>query len=376
VRTLLALTLALVASTTLLEAASAAERRQPGEYLWQCIAITRDEARYRCYSRLLLERIERSRDPASEVPEIDRDVEKVGGEILGTCHAVMHDVGRKYARAHRITLGTLRKFIPRSNNPRCSAGFGMGLVMYLGPQLVTTGGRTALADCRSLPTRFRAYTCIHGLGHALMRGFHGELEPAVQACRALGRHGADCAQGAFHDYWISLRGADGTTRPRNAVTSPRRVCDGRLTYVRPCWYRFFIEQRFSSRLESAADIRRLCSGLRPLQRAGCVAGAALAVSTNPFQQTRICADLAARDSLPCLRGVAVPAVMGRPSQQERLIDGCRSFEHSAPCYEWFGRTLALVTDGRFDCRGLRSASARTACRAGAARIDEPLVTFS
>ena len=43
----------------------------------------------------------------------------------------------------------------------------------------------------------------------------------------------DCAQGVFHDYWISLRGADGTTRPRKALGSPRVICDGRFTYVRP-----------------------------------------------------------------------------------------------------------------------------------------------
>lgn len=145
-RTLLSIALALAASTMLPEAAAAAEARQPGEYLWQCIAITRDEARYRCYSRLLLERIEKSGNPATEVPEIDRELAKVGGEILDTCHAVMHDVGRRYGRAHGITLGTLRRYIPRSNNPRCSAGFGMGLVMYLGPQLVGNSGREALAD--------------------------------------------------------------------------------------------------------------------------------------------------------------------------------------------------------------------------------------
>src|SRR5439155_20592660 len=49
-----------------------------------------------------------------------------------------------------------------------------------------------------------------------------------------------CA-GVFHDYWISLRGADGTTAPRRTMSS-RTVCDGRLTYIRPCWYRYFLEQ--------------------------------------------------------------------------------------------------------------------------------------
>jgi hypothetical protein len=374
VRVTVLIVLALIVAST-----AGAARGERSEYLWQCIAIAREEARYRCYSRLLLERVERSRDPARELPRIDRDVEATGGELVGACHGLMHEVGRTYGRTNGVTLATLRRFIPRSSNPRCSAGFGMGLVMYLGPELVRTGGRGALADCQGLPTRFRAYTCIHGLGHALMRGLHGQLATAVRACRALGRHGVDCAQGAFHDYWISLRGADGTTRPRNAVTSPRVICDGRHFYVRPCWYRYFIEQQFGERLEAAADIRRTCRGLRPLQRAGCVGGASLALSTDPFVQTDVCARLTSSDAIPCLRGVVVPAVIGSARQQDRLLARCARFEaQAAQCYDWFGRTLTLVTDGTFAprCRAVRNAAARAACRAGAARVAEPLVTFS
>jgi hypothetical protein len=39
------------------------------------------------------------------------------------------------------------------------------------------------------------------------------------------------------------------------------------------------------------------------------------------------------------------------------------------CERWFGRTLALVTDGRFRCPD-------RPCRTGAAQIGKPLVTFS
>ena len=348
------------------------------DYLWQCVAILREDARYRCYGRLLLERVERSGDPARELPRIDRDVADAGGELVGVCHGLMHEVGRRYGRAHGITLSTLRRFIPRSNDPTCSAGFGMGLVMHLGPELVRNGGRNALSECNALPTRYRAYTCIHGLGHALMRGLHGELKPAVRACRALGAHGVDCAQGVFHDYWISLRGADGTTRPRRAISSPRLVCDGRLTFVRPCWYRYFIEQRFGPALDSAADVRRACGGLAPIQRAGCVAGAALALAGGPFAQTSVCRQLAAADAVSCLRGVAVQALADQPRRQLELIRGCRRFgAHAAACYAWFGRTLALVTDGAFvrSCGALGSHASRSACRAGARRVAKPLVTF-
>ena len=53
----------------------------------------------------------------------------------------------------------------------------MGLVMYLGPQLRSS--RNALAPCLRLATRFREYTCIHGVGHALLRGWHGQMRPAI-----------------------------------------------------------------------------------------------------------------------------------------------------------------------------------------------------
>jgi hypothetical protein len=356
---------------------AASERR---EYLWQCVAITREDARFRCYTRLLLERVEASGDPARELPRIDRDVRANGGEIAGDCHALMHEVGRRYGRAHGVTLLNLRRYIPRSSDPTCSAGFGMGLVMYLGPELVRTGGRSALTQCAKLPTRMREYTCVHGLGHALMRGYHGQLARAVRACRALGRHGVDCAQGAFHDYWISLRGADGTTKPKAAITSPRLVCDGRHTYVRPCWYRYFIEQKPAVMLNTAGDIRRACHGLRPLQRSGCIGGASLALSTDPFEQTSACATFRGADAVSCLRGVAVPSVRADAKRQRSLLARCARFDAvAADCYAWFGRTLALVTDGRFvrsGCSDLHLQYARRACRAGIARLGEPLVTFS
>src|SRR5215217_8434527 len=76
------------------------------------------------------------------------------------CHVLMHEVGRRYAKAHRLTLGSLQHYIPRSNDPNCSAGFGMGLVMYLGPQILVTSGRSALTQCMRLATRYRSYTCV------------------------------------------------------------------------------------------------------------------------------------------------------------------------------------------------------------------------
>jgi hypothetical protein len=350
-------------------------------WLWQCTQIHNAEAQYHCYVRLLRNDIEASGNPAAELPRIDRRVLKVGGTLEASCHVLMHEVGRDYARAHRVTLGTLQRYVPRSNNPNCSAGFGMGLVMYLGPQIIRSGGASAANACARLPTRYRAYTCVHGLGHALMRAYHGRLREAVAACRRLRAvYAPDCAQGAFHDYWISFHGADGTVPLRGASSSPRVVCDGRFTYIRPCWYRYFLEQPLAAPIRTSRDLVARCRGLGGLQRFGCISAAALTVSSNPFDQMRLCAGLRGQAAAACVRGVPDQALAGRPSQQLRLIRGCSRMNAGARhgCYEWLGRTLAVVTNGSFRDRGCGALqpNGRRACVAGAREMNAALVTFS
>ena len=360
--------LALLAAAVCAGASSGASAKP---WLWQCTQIHNVEAQYRCYVRLLRQDVERSRDPARELPRIDRRVRAVGGPVEAGCHVLMHQVGREFARDRRVTLGTLQRYVPESNDPNCSAGFGMGLVMYLGPQILRSGGAAGVAACAKLPTRYREYTCVHGLGHALLRAYHGALGESVASCRKLrARYAPDCAQGVFHDYWISLRGADGTTRPQKALGSPRVICDGRFTYVRPCWYRYFLEQAGGVPIRDAADLRRTCRGLDALQRGACISAATLAISGDPFEQMRVCLRLPAAESSACVRGVADQALAGRPSRQLALIRMCRMQD----CYRWIGRTLAVVTNGTFRCDVL--ARGARACTQGAKRMRAALVTFS
>ena len=351
-------------------AVSGTARAQARPWLWQCEQIGRLDAQWTCYVRLLLQDIDRSGNPALELPRIDRRARGAGTSLEGNCHALMHEVGRRYGAEHHITLARLMDYIPHSNDPTCSAGFGMGLVMYLGPQIIISGGRSALAQCMRLPTRYRSYTCVHGIGHALMRAYHGRLRQAVESCRKLGEQAPDCAQGAFHDYWISLRGADGTVR-RSHGASPRFLCNGHLWYVRPCWFRYFAERALGPIVDSPRSIRRACAGLRKLQRYGCVSAAALAIPEDPLTQTRICTRLAASDAGACLRGVAVQALERNPARQRALYALCARMPRGArsDCEEWFGRTLALVTNSHFPCPDKD-------CREGAALIGDPLVTFS
>jgi hypothetical protein len=351
-------------------------------WLWQCEQIHLDAAKDACYIRLLREDIDRSGDPARELPRIDRLARAAGTALYGRCHLLMHTVGREWAAAHRLTIEQLQNVEPRSNDPGCSAGFGMGLVMYLGPKIISTGGKSVIAECDALPTRYRQFTCVHSLGHALMRGYHETLFLAVKACARLGpRYAPDCEQGAFHDYWISLRGADDTNSPVRAVRSPRRLCAQYGRWAVQCWYRYFVEQSPGPVVQTARDLTSLCSGLAGTQRVGCIAGAAKADLDDPVAQTRLCTALpAAADALACLRGVGNQVYAGRPAKQVALFRACARMPAGARagCDAWFGRTFNVVTNGSFLTRGCPKLARadRAACVAGARRWDEPLVTFS
>ena len=362
-------------------AAPAAGQQRP--FLWQCEQIHLDQAKDTCYIRLLLEDIDHSGDPATELPRIDRLAHAAGTALYGRCHLLMHVVGRTWAREHHLTLDRLQAVVPRSNDPGCSAGFGMGMVMYLGPEIISTGGKGAAKTCSELPTRYRQFTCVHSLGHALMRGYHETLFLAVHACEKLGpAYTPDCAQGVFHDYWIALHGADQTTSPLHAVRSPRKLCAEYARFALACWYRYFVEQTPGPSIVTARDLLTLCRGLTGVQRAGCIAGGSKTVLDDPLAQAQLCTRLAhAADALACLRGVANQAYAGEPARQLALFRVCAQMPAGAEagCAAWFGRTFNVVTNGTFlrdGCPRLATATERAGCTSGARRWGRPLVTFS
>jgi hypothetical protein len=373
----LAVAVLLGALITAGSAASAPKR----PWLWQCEQIHLDVAKDACYIRLLLLDIDRSGDPATELPKIDARAKATPSSLYERCHLLMHSVGRQWAREHHLTLEGLQKVVPRSNDPGCSAGFGMGLVMELGPQIIKTGGKSALKTCVKLPTRYRDFTCVHSLGHALMRGYHESLFLAVHACSKLGaRYAPDCEQGAFHDYWIAVRGADDATSPIHAVLSPRKLCAEYARYAVQCWYRYWIEQTPGPEIEGPSDLLRLCRGLVGGQREGCIAGASKDVFDTPVGQLAMCAKLHAADARACVRGVANQAYAGEPKRELALVGDCRRLPAGAvtACASWFGRTFNVVENGRFLRDGCPhvAPSLRWACAWGARRWQGPLVTFS
>jgi hypothetical protein len=351
-------------------------------YLSRCGLLRRETAEWNCYVSRLFADVQRSHDPAHELPRIDRKVRAGGGFLESNCHMMMHVVGRMYARKNHVTLQNLQRYLPRSNDPGCSAGFGMGMVMALGNQIGELGPNGAVKLCMRAPTRFRSYTCIHTLGHAYMRLYHGQLPFGLRACEALPASEApDCAQGAYHDYWLGIAGLDSASRVRHAVTSPRVLCGRALrAFVRPCWYRYFLELPPKQPPENAAGVRRLCRGLAGLQREGCIGAASLITSADPFIQMRICARLRA-DAAACVYGVNVQNLLDASGPRRvRLIRDCATLplETRNRCYEWFGTALAVVTNGRFGQLGCGwlAVAGRKLCVEGADRMNQALVTFS
>ena len=191
-------------------------------YLGFCKQNTQFQKEWNCYLKNLLRVVDRSRNPARTLPNLDILARQSGGFLAANCHMMMHVVGRTFAKRHHITLANLQRYLPLSNDPSCSAGFGMGMVMALGAQITQGGPKGADAMCGRAPTRFRQYTCFHSLGHAYMRYYDGYISYGLKACRALGsREAPDCAQGVFHDYWLGLSGQDAAKSTRAVRGSPR-----------------------------------------------------------------------------------------------------------------------------------------------------------
>ena len=322
-------------------------------------------------------------DVATRLPAIDQLAEKTGDLVALACHSTMHEVGRRYAADQHITLGTLQGFLPRTNNAGCSAGFAHGLLIDLGPQVVAAGPKKVSALCHRYGTRYRVYSCVHGLGHAYSRHFL-DLDMALASCGALPSNDApDCAQGAFHDYWFAVSGVDSTSKKIVTTKDPRVLCRNRRSdFVAGCWYRAFLEIPPRVPIKDPSDLPRVCAGLQGIQRNGCITAVNVIASPDPFEQLGGCAHLTAADAPACIRGIAVQQLTdAKPDEQRDLVDGCRMFAASIQeqCVSWLSKLLAVVTDDKFakhGCSALTEVRFRAWCEAGVRRTHEPLYTFS
>ena len=208
--------------------------------------------------------------------------------------------------------------------------------------------------CGEAGTRYQRYSCTHGLGHAFMRIYSDQLRPALGLCRALGPQAApDCAQGAYHDYWFAVAGADDAELPDGAVTDPRRLCGAQpARFVRPCWYRAFVDNRpEGAPVESPEELDALCDGLAGLQRSACVTGGSVIGPPDPAEQLAICAGLPSRRTpRAACAGRRCRTCSSYPTAAHvDLISRCAVFIGAprAACFRWLGKTLAVLTDGKF-----------------------------
>jgi len=352
-----------------------------------CAGLVQDEGR-QCYSRELAAIVNRAKDPLTAVEGITAAAyADKSGFLLANCHGMMHTVAREYALKIHLTLGQLMDHLPKTNDPGCSAGYAHGLITAVAPQIQQQGGPTvAIKLCDESKTRYESYSCVHGFGHAFMRLNNDQIPPSLAMCNQLGSGAApDCAQGVYHDYWFSVQGLDDTKKPDKPVTQPRDLCGQQpAEFVRPCWYRAFVETASGTRVQGPEDFENLCGGLTGLQREACITGASVIGPPDPRNQLLVCAALTdPQDVEACLRGTKVQNLINFPaSMSVDLIQGCNKDFQGAmaiTCDRWLGKTLGVVTNGKFrttGCPKLPTPTARKACVAGVKSMDGPLVTFS
>jgi hypothetical protein len=349
----------------------------------RCVNLASDEAR-ECYTVEFSKLVTDEEDPRDTVQAIADSAWEQGGFLLTNCHGVMHTVARNYVTRQRVTLANLMDYLPQSNDPACTAGFAHGLVTGVAPDIDASQPQEAASVCADSETRYQRYSCTHGFGHAFMRLNGGKLDSALALCGALGSQAApDCAQGAYHDYWFAVAGADDAKLAGEEVTDPRELCLAQpRAFVRPCWYRAYVDNRPEGfQTETPSDFERLCGELRGIQRAGCMTAASVIGPPDPAVQLQLCAALELADAASCIRGTKVQNLLEYPlATFVDLARRCDLFRGRArpDCYRWLGKTISVVTDGEFGRTGCPQlpADARRACRAGAATIDGPLVTFS
>lgn len=342
------------------------------------------EASRECWSRAFRAAVAGRDDPRPVVAAIERVARREGGSLLTGCHGVMHTVGRTYALQQGLSLAELKDVLPRSNDPGCSAGFAHGVVTGLAEDIDAAKPQEVAAVCAGAGTRYQRYSCVHGLGHAFMR-IHGDsLEPALALCDALGEASPDCAQGAYHDYWFAVVGADDALLLGKPVTDPRRLCAAQpARFVRPCWYRAFVDNRPAGiEVDSPEHLDVLCDGLEGVQREACMTAASVIGPADPELQLELCAGLGRpADQVGCIRGTKAQNLLGAPTTElVRLIGRCDLFAGAtrAACYRWLGTALAVLTDGAFGRTGCPqlTGDAGRSCREGAAAMEGALVTFS
>ena len=181
--------------------------------------------------------------------------------LLANCHGIMHTVAREYALRTHLTPAKLMDNLPAPTtpaalpatptassprSPRRSRSDGPGR------QQVVRRVRDALPALQ-LHARLRAR--VHAPQQRQDRAVAADVRQLGSGARRLR---------AGHLSRLLVRGE--RDRRHDEARGPRppiaRLCGEQpAEFVRPCWYRAFVETAAGTRTESAADFENLCGGL-------------------------------------------------------------------------------------------------------------------
>ena len=217
------------------------------------------------------------------------------------------------------TLGTLMDYLPQSNDPGCPRRVRARARHRRGaghrPEPAARGGAACAA------TRARATSATAASTASATRSCGSTTTSSSRRSSSAPRsaRGAapDCAQGAYHDYWFAVVGADDATLRRRSRSPTRAGCAAssrRRSCARAGTARSWRTAPRASRSRRRRTSRTLCDGLDGLQREGCVTAASVIGPPDPARAARDLRAAAAtrRDAANCVRGTKVQNLLGRP----------------------------------------------------------------
>ena len=249
-----------------------------------------DDAARECFIRKFQAVVEGRDDPRPAVQAITDLALSEGGFLLANCHVVMHTVGRTYARdagveprdADGLPAAEQRSRVQRRLRARARDRRGA-------EHRSRAAGASRRRPVRT-PARASSATAASTASDTRSCGSTRTSSSPRSSCawRSGRARRPDCAQGAYHDYWFAVQGADDARLREQPITDPRRLCGAQPEgFVRPCWYRAFLENRSEGfQLETPEDLEDLCEDLDGIQRGGCITGAALIGPPDPAAQLR------------------------------------------------------------------------------------------
>ena len=191
--------------------------------------------------------------------------------------------------------------------------------------------------CAEAGTRYQRYSCTHGFGHAFMRIYDDSLRPRSGCAAQLGARGrrptaprAPTTTTGSRSIGADDASAAGASRDR----SPRGSAAAQpVGFVRPCWYRAFVDNRPEGGRgrSAAATSTSSASGLAALQREACITAASVIGPPDPAAQLLICAGMSKpSDAESCVRGTKVQNLLEYPtSAHVDLIRRCAVFDRCA-----------------------------------------------